>query len=128
MRSPAVDRYIYEFDEDHILIMEILREMIFKNVPEIEENIKWKMPCYSFKGLLCYINKEKKSGKVTLGFMEGFLLKDPYGVLNTDTSQIRKMSFISLNDIKEEIIIDFLKQSVEINRTKKRNFLRTSKH
>lgn len=128
MRSPAVDRYIYEFDEDHILIMEILREMIFKNVPEIEENIKWKIPCYSFKGLLCYINKEKKSRKVTLGFMEGFLLKDPYGVLNTDTSQIRKMSFISLNDIKEEIIIDFLKQSVEINRTKKRNFLRTSKH
>ena len=127
MRSPAVDRYIYEFDEETRLVMDVLRELIFHHVPEVEESIKWHIPCYSWKGLLCYINKEKKSKKVVLGFIEGVCLKDNYGILNTDTSQIRKLLFKTLNDIDQEIIRDFLTQAIEINKTKKRNFLKTTK-
>jgi hypothetical protein len=124
MRSPAVDRYIYEFDDDSRIVMEVLRELIFHNVPDVEESIKWHIPCYSWKGLLCYINKEKKSKKVVLGFIEGVCLKDNYGILNTDTSQIRKLLFKTLDDLNEDIIADFLKQATEINRTKKKNFLK----
>ncbi|MDB5119162.1 MAG: hypothetical protein JWN56_380 [Sphingobacteriales bacterium] len=127
MRSPAVDRYIYEFDQDSILVMEVLRDMVFHHVPEIEENIKWRIPCYSWKGLLCYINKEKKSNKVVLGFIEGASMQDEYGIFNTDTSQIRKLLFQTIDDLNEEIIVAFLKQAVEINRTKTRNFLKIRK-
>ena len=127
IRSSAVDRYIYEFDEDSRMVMEVLRELIFHHVADVVESIKWHIPCYSWKGLLCYINKEKKSKKVLLGFIEGVCLHDNYGILNTDTSQIKKLLFKTLNDVNEEIIADFLTQAIEINRTKKRKFLKTAK-
>lgn len=127
MRSPAVDRYIYEFDEASILLMEVLRDLIFHYVPEVEESIKWRIPCYSWKGLLCYLNKEKKSDKVVLGFIEGASMRDDYGVFNTDTSQIRKLLFNTIEDLNKEIIVDFLMQGVEINEIKKRNFLKSGK-
>ena len=127
IRSSAVDRYIYEFDENSRMVMEVLRELIFHHVPEVEESIKWHIPCYSWKGLLCYINKEKKSKKVVSGFIKGGCLKDNYGILNTNTSQIKKLLFKTLDDVNEEIIADFLTQAIEINRTKKRNFLKTAK-
>ena len=71
MLGPAVDRYIYEFDEDSRMVMEVLRDFIFHHVSDVVESIKWHIPFYSWKGLLCYFNKEKKSKKVVLGLIEG---------------------------------------------------------
>lgn len=127
MRSPAVDRYIYEFDEETILIMEILRDMVFKYVLNVEESIKWRMPCYSYKGLLCYIRKEVKSQKVVLGFAQGASMQDDYGIFNTDTSQMKKLLFGGADEIDEEMLEDFFSQAVEINTHKKKNFLNIRK-
>lgn len=127
MRSPAVDNYIFGFNEEEKLIMEVLRDVVFHFVPSVEESFKFKCPFYSYKGLLCYINWEKKTKKVILGFVEGFLFEDKYQLLNTNTNQVKKIYFNSADEIDEEKLAYYFNQAVKINETKKKNFMRTTK-
>lgn len=120
MRSPAVDNYIFGFDEPERISMEILREIIFETIPQIEESIKFNCPFYSYKGLLCYIYWNKTYKKVALGFVKGFRLEDKHSVLNSDTSQIKKLFFDDPESIDIKVIQYFLKQAVQINEKRKR--------
>lgn len=53
MRSPAVDNYLFDKPEAIKLTLEVLREIIFETVSDVEEQIKWGIPFYSKNGLLC---------------------------------------------------------------------------
>ncbi len=123
MRSPAVDRYIFELKENEQLVFEILRDFIFNKITDVEECIKWNCPFYSYHGLLCYINYDKKSRKVVLGFIEGFLIEDEFKLFSEDTKQIKKIFFANADDLDEEILHYYLDEAIAINKAKTRNFL-----
>jgi hypothetical protein len=126
-RSPAVDNFLFDKPDDIRLLMEILRDIIFAAVKDVEEQMKWSCPFYSKNGFLCYLNFEKKSKKVVLSFVEGFALEDKYGLLNTDTSNVRKLYIDSPETINERVIRYYLKQALAINKTKTKNFMNIGK-
>lgn len=126
-RSAAVDNFLFDQPEGRRQLMEALRELIFSIQPDVEESIKWNSPFYSYNGLLCYVNFDKKAKCVALGFVEGFLIEDRYGAFSRDTSQIKKIFFDESEDIDVRMVTYYLRQALKINKTKKKNFLGISK-
>lgn len=127
MRSPAVDNFLFDLPEKERLTMEILRDIIFETVKGVEESIKWRIPFYQYHGLLCYLNYEKKSKQVCIGFIEGVLLKDEKGVLSKDTQNIRKLYVPDIEKLKVRMLKSFLRQAIEINKKKEKNFVTIKK-
>lgn len=121
-RSPAVDNYLFDRNEEVRLTIEVLREIIFSAVKGVEEEFKWNCPFYSKNGFLCYINFEQKTKKVVLAFVEGFCFKDKYNVLSSGTKNIRKLYVPNIAMIDEKMIRYFLKQAVDFNKVKPKNF------
>ncbi|MCU0383849.1 MAG: DUF1801 domain-containing protein [Cyclobacteriaceae bacterium] len=127
MRSPAVDNYLFDLPENTRLTIEILRDIIFDVIPEAHESIKWRIPFYEFQGLLCYLNYEKKSKQVCIGFVEGVLLKDEKGVLSKDTQNVRKLYVPDIEKLNLKMLKSFLRQAIEINKKKQKNFVTIKK-
>ena len=123
MRSAAVDNFLFDKPENIRMIFEVLRDIIFDTVKDVEESVKWNYPFYSKNGLLCYLAFNKKEKKVAIGFIEGCAMEDKYGVLNQDTMNIKKLFIDSVDTIDIKMIQYFLKQGVKINQTKIKNFV-----
>jgi hypothetical protein len=127
MRSPAVDNFLFDMPEDRRLTIEVLREVIFAYVKGVQEQMKWGCPFYSKDGMLCYINFDRKLKKVVLALVEGFMMEDKYGLLTGDTQNIKKLIVHSAEAINEKQIAYYLKQGVQINKTKTKNFMSIQK-
>ncbi|HMQ00332.1 MAG TPA: DUF1801 domain-containing protein [Cyclobacteriaceae bacterium] len=127
MRSAAVDNFLYDMKEPYRSVMGALREIIFEKVKGVEEQLKWNCPFYSYKGLLCYINFDKKARKVALCFVEGFILEDNYGLLTRETKNIAKLFVDENKNLNVREINYYLKQAIKINKTKSKNFLNIRK-
>ena len=127
MRSPAVDNFLFDKPEHIRMTFEVLRDIIFDTVKDVEETVKWNYPFYSKNGLLCYLAFNKKEKKVALGFIEGCSMEDKYGVLNHDTMNIKKLFIENVDTIDIKMIQYFLKQGVKINQTKTKNFVGITK-
>jgi len=123
MHSPAVDNYLFDISVDIRMTFEALRDIIFDTVKDVEECMKWNYPFYSKNGFLCYLSYNKKEKKVAVGFIEGCMMEDKYGVLNQDTRNIKKLFINNIDDIDIKMIRYFLKQGVKINQTKAKNFV-----
>lgn len=52
-RDPRVDTYIAQAPEFARPILEWLRAQVLRNCPEVVETIKWRMPSYEQRGILC---------------------------------------------------------------------------
>lgn len=107
--------------------MEALREIIFASVKDVQESVKWNVPMYSHNGLLCYINFDKKFGKVILAMIEGFLITDKYKLFQHDTSNVKKILFDPEKDLPIRKIQYYLREGVRINQTKTKNFMSIKK-
>ncbi|MBX2964044.1 MAG: DUF1801 domain-containing protein [Cyclobacteriaceae bacterium] len=127
LRSAAVDDFLNQVKEPHRTTMEALRDIVFQLVSGVEEQLKWNCPFYSRHGLLCYINLEKKTSKVALCFVEGFLLDDKHGLLSTGTKQIRKLYIPDHEDINLRVVRYYLNQAIKINQGKEKNFMNVHK-
>lgn len=104
-----------------------LRAIILKT--KLEENLKWRLPCYSYKDSNVVIIQPFKSS-LRLLFFKGTLLKDPKGILidNGPNSQsARRLEFNSVQEItklsstikayiEEAIAIDMSGKKVELKK------------
>ena len=52
-RDPRIDAYIAKSADFAKPILQYLRELVHEACPAIKENIKWGMPSFEYKGLLC---------------------------------------------------------------------------
>lgn len=107
--------------------MAVLRSVVLKT--KLEENLKWRLPCYSFEDGNVVIIQPFKSC-LALMFFKGALLKDPKGLLvaNGPNSQsarrfefktvqeIEKLSATIKSYIKEAIALEESGQKVEIKK------------
>lgn len=119
-KNPSVDRYIFNLEPNQALIADILREILLSKYKELQEVYKYNCPFYEYNGPICYINFEKKSKKLIIGFYYGNKLKDKYNALSNDTKQIRKLYFNSIDDIDEEKLDYYIAQSINMNSIKKK--------
>lgn len=112
----AVDSYIQNAAPFAKPILEYLRSVVFKAVPDITETIKWGMPFYEFHGNLCSMAAFKNHCAFT--FWKAKLLKDDAHILQvTERDGMGNIGKIkSLEDLpSEEILIKYLHEAVQLN-------------
>lgn len=99
-----------------------LREIILKN--DVTEERKWGVPCYTNNGKNIILLSALKDS-ATISFMKGSLIDDMHGLLiapGKNSQSARYMKFTSVDDIKKSksIIIDYIKQALDIERSGKK--------
>jgi len=52
-KDPRVDAYIEKSADFAKPILTHLRKLIHKASPKVSETVKWSMPAYEYKGLVC---------------------------------------------------------------------------
>ncbi|MBI1797414.1 MAG: YdeI/OmpD-associated family protein [Candidatus Eisenbacteria bacterium] len=71
-RDPRVDAYIAEAPAFAKPILKHIREAVHAGCPDVEETIKWRMPTFEYKGILCGMAGFKKHA--ALGFWKSKLI------------------------------------------------------
>lgn len=119
MYDPRVDAYIQKAQPFAQPILNHLRELIHRAIPEVTETIKWNFPNFDFKGPLCSFAAFK--GHVAFGFWKHSLLKDPQGIIQSHAAQggggMGNLGRItSLKDLPDDkTLVSLLKQARELN-------------
>ncbi|NND00382.1 MAG: hypothetical protein HKN85_09395 [Gammaproteobacteria bacterium] len=94
--------------------LERLREIVHKT--EMVETVKWGAPAYTVNGKNVIGIVAFKSF-FAIWFMQGALLKDKHGkLINAQkgvTRALRQWRFSSLEEIEENLIIDYLQEAIE---------------
>ena len=92
--------------------------MAIENWCELEEEIKWGKPTYTFnKGIVVMIQAFKDH--FDLGFFKGALLQDKAGILNKageNTQAARQMRFTDIKEIEKrsKIIKSYIKEAITV--------------
>jgi len=112
-KDPRIDAYIEKSADFAKPIMTHLRRLIHKASPKITENIKWSMPAFEYKGLVCGFAAFKHH--CTFGFWKESLLKK--GEFSTEKTAMGSFGRItSKKDLPpDDVIIKLVQQAVELN-------------
>jgi hypothetical protein len=108
----AVAPFIAELTGETRAIAERLRAIVQREVPAVNEAIKWGMPVYEHHGLLCYIAPRAKY--VGFGFYKAAGFDDPDGLLQ-GSGLGGQVKIARAKDIPEARIAGWLKQAVAFN-------------
>ena len=100
----------------------ILRDIILEN--NINEERKWGVPCYTDNGKNILLLSALKDS-ATISFLKGSLIDDTHAILiapGKNSQSAKYMKFTSMQDIKKAkpIIVDYIKQALDIERTEKK--------
>jgi hypothetical protein len=71
-RDPRIDAYIQKSPDFSRPILDRLRALVHQGCPEVQETMKWSMPFFEYKGLLC--NMAAFKHHVAFGFWKGDLV------------------------------------------------------
>lgn len=104
-----VDHFISNAPAEFRIILDHLRQLIFKAVPDINEDFKWNMPVYRQKSLCCYISVHKDH--INLGFHKGIYLSDPLHLLEGTGKELRHYKIRTMADIKPQIITGWIRHA-----------------
>ena len=126
--NPKVDGYVRkskEWQEE----LQKLRTVILDC--GLTEDVKWRVPCYTFQGSnVLFIGRFKES--CVLSFVKGALLKDAKGILiqQTENSQsVRIIRFTTVQEIAklEPVLKVYIHEAIEVEKAGlKVNFKKTS--
>lgn len=97
---------------------EVLRKIALDT--PLSENLKWGKPCYSLNGKNVFLIHGFKEYCALL-FMKGSLLKDPDGILisqTENTQAARQIRFTSFQEIEEmePALKEYIKQAIEVEK------------
>jgi hypothetical protein len=112
--NKAVDAYIAKAQPFAQPVLSHLRKLIHQACPEVKETIKWGMPSFEYKGLMCGFAAFKQHCSFNL--WKAALLKD-VAVLNAGTTGMGILGKItSLKDLpKDKQIIGWVKEHMVLN-------------
>lgn len=110
-KDPRVDAYIKKAQPFARPILKHLRKLVHRACPDVEETIKWRMPFFERKGIVCFMAAFKQHA--AFGFWKGELLfgKEAEGAMGHFG---RITSLKELPSDKE--IIGCVKKAVEFNK------------
>ncbi|WP_219909593.1 YdeI/OmpD-associated family protein [Flavobacterium magnum] len=117
--DPRIDEYIEKAQPFAQPILEHLRALVHKAVPEVQETIKWGFASFDYKGPFVTMASFKKHA--VLGFWKSALLQDPHGYLDENSNNGGEAMgnlgrICSLNNLPPDaVIIDFIRQAKKLN-------------
>ena len=107
--DPRIDDYIANSSDFARPILTHLREIIHAACPEAEETIKWSMPHFMYKGILCNVAAFK--AHCAMGFWHGSLLFP--GVEKSAMGHLGKIT--SLKDLpSKKELAGYVKKAVQL--------------
>lgn len=113
-KSPQVDAYIEASPEYARPILKKLRRLMHKACPKIVETMKWSVPHFECKGIVCGMAAFKKH--VGFGYWKSSLLSDPHGLFKDKAESMCSLKLTSLADLPpDEVIIEYTKEAVRLN-------------
>ena len=119
--SDIIDDYLIDLPEDKKIDYLTIHQFIIECSELIQVEKKFNFPFYTFKGLLLYINFDKKIKQFYIGFCNGYLILDTSDILiHGDTKQIRKWYFKDEEQLEKNanLLKNLILQSMEVNRNK----------
>lgn len=112
-RDKRIDAFIAKSAPFARPILEHLREVVHSASPKIEEDIKWGMPHFMYKGMLCGMASFKQH--VAFGFWKGSLIVDPK--LNRSDEAMGQLGCITKkSDLPaKRVLVGYVKKAMELN-------------
>jgi len=108
-----VDPWFKKLNPEPRAIAEKLHELVMSSDPTLRAELKWGMPCYSKKKMVCALMGAK--GHCSIFFHQGKLLKDPKKLLTGGGKTVRSIQFTAAKDIPAAAIRTFVKGAVAID-------------
>lgn len=106
--NKKITEYIAGASEEQIVMLEALRKLIHETVNDVSEEIKWKFPVFTKGKDFAYLRFAKKH--ITLGFYNIYKIKDPDNLLEGEGNTLKHIKIKNADDIKPQIIAQWLKQ------------------
>jgi len=110
--DPRVDAYIENAAEFAQPVLEHLREIVHAACPEVVETIKWRMPMFEHKGLLCHFASFKQH--CAFGFWKHTLLFDGQDEPAKGMGSFGKLTSVKDLPSKRELTA-LVKKAVKLN-------------
>lgn len=112
-RDPRVDAYIAKSAAFAQPILSHLREIVHDACPEVEETMKWGMPHFMYRGLLCSMASFKQH--CAFGFWKGLLIFG--GETNRGEEAMGHLGRIAaISDLPSpEVLAGYIKQAMRLN-------------
>jgi uncharacterized protein YdeI (YjbR/CyaY-like superfamily) len=113
MKDPRVDAYIEKAGDFAKPILNRLRKLVHQGCPEVEEEIKWGVPHFMYKGMLASMAAFK--GHCAFGFWKGKLIKSLSGSKSEDAAgQYGRLT--SLSDLPpDKAILKQVREAAKLN-------------
>src|SRR5262245_62057250 len=111
--DPRIDAYIEKQADFAQPILVHLRELIHKACPQVTETVKWSMPSFDYKGILCGFAAFKQHA--TFGFWKQSLMEtDAFPKNKTAMGSFGRIT--SLKDLPpDKVMIGLVHQAMELN-------------
>src|SRR6476661_6238085 len=111
--DPRVDAYIDKSADFAKPILTHLRALVHEACPEVKETLKWSMPCFDYKGILCGFASFKEH--CTFGFWkEKLLVSDAFSDEKTAMGSFGRIT--SLKDLPaDKILKQLIKDAMKLN-------------
>ncbi len=117
-KDERIDAYITSAPEFAKPILLHLRELAHKTSPHIEEDIKWGMPFFNYKGMLCSMAAFKKHCAFNIFKFKQMQQAAHFEEKNTEAAgQFGKIT--SLDNLPpDDVIIGYLREAMKLNEAK----------
>lgn len=116
--NPSVDGYIRK-SKDWQDELKALRSIILDS--ELTEEVKWRVPCYTYEGSnVLFIGRFKES--CVLSFVKGVLLKDARKILIQQTENSQSVRIIRFNSVQqiaalEPVLKAYINEAIEVEKS-----------
>jgi len=111
MKDPRIDAYIKNSAEFARPILNHLRDLVHQGCPEVEETLKWRMPSFTYKGLLCGMAAFKQHA--TFGFWKHELVVGKTAE-NEGMGQFGRLT--SLKDLpSDKVLLGYIRKAAALN-------------
>jgi uncharacterized protein YdeI (YjbR/CyaY-like superfamily) len=115
-KDPRIDAYIAKSADFAKPILNHIRQLVHKGCPEVEEALKWSMPTFMYKGIVCGIGAFKEH--CTFGFWKHKLLfPDRVPSANGEERGMGQFGKITaLSELpKDQELLAWIKKAVALN-------------
>src|SRR5436190_23666372 len=110
--DPRVDNYIAKAPDFAQPILKHLRKLVHSTCPDVEETLKWSMPAFMYKGILCGMAAFKEH--CTFGAWKHSLIKTSLGSEDKKDEAMGQLGRInSRRDLPPDaVLVAYIKEAV----------------
>lgn len=112
-KDPRIDAYIAKSAPFAQPILKQIRAVVHEACPEVEEGLKWSMPHFGYRGMLCGMAAFK--AHATFGFWKSRLIL-PAGKQTNEEAMGQFGRLTSVEDLPpRKVLVGYVKQAMKLN-------------